>query len=388
MNTDGLDLLYSDVEDDLRAAVRDLLADRCPASAVLARCDSDTPYDLELWRTLQVQLGLAGLLVPEEFGGEGGSAREVGVVLEELAAAVAPVPFLGSAVLATSALLGCDTADGQVAALLGRLASGESTAALAVPLSAAPGGAFPQGVEADAHGALSGRVTSVADATVADVLLVPAVGSEGPGLYEVASDAPGVRISAATPLDLTRPIADVELAGVRATRLAAGRIAEAAVDRALLAGAGLLASEQVGVAQWCLDETVDYLGQRRQFGRVVGSFQALKHRLADIWLEVVSARAAARAAADALAHGAPDTAVLVHVAQAYCAPVAVHAAEECVQLHGGIGMTWEHPAHLRLKRAKSSEIALGTPGRHRAALAALVDLPPAAQATGRPAVTA
>ncbi len=375
MSTDGLDLLYSDVEDDLRSAVRDLLTDRCPAPAVLARCDSDTPYDLELWRTLQVELGLAGLLVPEGLGGQGGSAREVGVVLEELGGAVAPVPFLGSAVLATSALLACDTADGQIAALLGRLASGGATATLAVPLSTAPGGAFPQGVRAGTDGELSGRVTSVADAAVADVLLVPAVGPDGPGLYEVAAETPGVRIAAATALDLTRCIADIELSEVRATRLAAGPVAEAAVDRALLTGAGLLASEQVGVAQWCLDETVAYLGQRRQFGRVVGSFQALKHRLADVWLEVVSARAAARAAADALATGAPDTAVLVAVAQAYCAPTAVHAAEECVQLHGGIGMTWEHPAHLRLKRAKSSEIALGTPGRHRTALAALVDLP-------------
>ncbi|MCQ4043503.1 acyl-CoA dehydrogenase family protein [Streptantibioticus rubrisoli] len=377
MSSAGLDLLYSDVEDDLRSAVRDLLADRCPASAVLARCDSDTPYDLDLWRTLRLQLGLAGLLVPEKLGGQGASAREVGVVLEELGGAVAPVPFLGSAVLATSALLGCDTGDGRVATLLGRLASGESTATLAVPLSTAPGSAFPQGVRADARGELSGRVSSVADATAADLLLVPGIGPDGPGLYEVAADAPGVRISAATPLDLTRPIADIELAAVPAARLVVGPTATAALDRALLTGAGLLASEQVGVAQWCLDETVNYLGQRRQFGRVVGSFQALKHRLADVWLEVVSARAAARAAADALAKGDPDTAVLVAVAQAYCAPAAVRAAEECVQLHGGIGMTWEHPAHLYLKRAKSSEIALGTPGRHRAALAALVDLPAA-----------
>ncbi|GAA1907572.1 acyl-CoA dehydrogenase family protein [Streptantibioticus ferralitis] len=377
MTADDLDLLYSDVEQDLRSAVRDLLTDRCPASSVLARCDSDTPYDLGLWRTLAVQLGLAGLLVPEKLGGQGASAREVGVVLEELGGAVAPVPFLGSAVLATSALLGCDTGDGRVAALLGRLASGESTAALAVPLSTAPGGAFPTGVRVDADGVLSGRVTSVADATVADALVVPAVGPDGPALYEVAADMPGVRIAAATPLDLTRPIADIEFEAAAGGLLAGARTATAALDGALLTGAGLLASEQLGVAQWCLDETVNHLGQRRQFGRVVGSFQALKHRLADVWLEVVSARAAARAAADALAKTAPDTALLVAVAQAYCAPVAVRAAEECVQLHGGIGMTWEHPAHLYLKRAKASEIALGTPGRHRAALAALADLPAA-----------
>jgi alkylation response protein AidB-like acyl-CoA dehydrogenase len=178
-------------------------------------------------------------------------------------------------------------------------------------------------------------------------------------------------------LDLTRPVADIELFAATARPLAGPTSAALALNRALLTGAGLLASEQLGVAQWCLDETVRYLGERHQFGRVVGSFQAIKHRLADLWLEVVSARAAARNAADALATNTPDAPIAVAVAQAYCSSVAVHAAEEAVQLHAGIGMTWEHPAHLYLKRAKADEIALGTPGRHRAALAGLVDLPPA-----------
>jgi alkylation response protein AidB-like acyl-CoA dehydrogenase len=369
------DLLYSDVEDDLRDSVRALLTDRCPPGSVLARIESDTPYDLGLWRTLAVDLGLAGLLVPEKLGGQGASAREAAVVLEELGAAVAPVPFLGSAVLATCALLGCatDIADRTV----GRLACGEAVAALAVPLPTAPGAAFPDGVRADQTGTLNGRVTSVADASVADLLVIPAIGPDGPGLYEVAADTPGVRINVPIALDLTRPISDIDLDGVPSRLLAGPGTAAAALDHALLTGAGLLASEQLGLAQWCLDETVRYLGERHQFGRVVGSFQALKHRLADLWLETVSARAAARNAADALASGAPDAPVAVAVAQAYGAAAAVRAAEECVQLHGGIGMTWEHPAHLYLKRAKSDEIALGTPGRHRAALARLVGLPPA-----------
>jgi alkylation response protein AidB-like acyl-CoA dehydrogenase len=193
----------------------------------------------------------------------------------------------------------------------------------------------------------------------------------------VATDADGVSSADAVPLDLTRPLADVTFRGARALRLAGPADAAGALDGALLTGAGLLASEQLGIAQWCLDETVRYLGERTQFGRIVGSFQSLKHRLADLWQEVVGARAAARAAADALAKAAPDAPVSVAVAQAYCGPVAVRAAEECVQLHGGIGMTWEHPAHLYLKRAKADEIALGSPGRHRASLANLVDLPPA-----------
>ncbi|MDF9812163.1 acyl-CoA dehydrogenase family protein [Streptomyces sp. SPB162] len=374
------DLLYSDVEDDLRSAVRGLLADRCPPTSILARIESGTPYDLELWRTLAAEIGVAGLLVPEEFGGQGASAREAAVVLEELGGSVAPVPFLGSAVLATSALLAAPAAAGP---LLKRLASGEATAALAVALPTAPGAAFPSGVRVAADGTLSGRITSVADASAADVLVVPAVGPDGePGLYEVAADASGVGIEVPVSLDLTRPIADLAFDAVAARLVVGPDSAARALHTALLTGAGLLASEQLGIAQWCLDETVRYLKERHQFGRPVGSFQSLKHRLADLWLEVVSARAAARNAADALASGSDgsdgsDVAVAVAVAQAHCATTAVHAAEECVQLHGGIGMTWEHPVHLYLKRAKADEIALGTPGRHRAALAELVDLPSA-----------
>ena len=369
------DLLYSEVEDDLRAAVRAVLADRCPPAAVLGRIETDAPYDPALWRVLAADLGLAGLLVPEKLGGQGGSAREAGVVLEALGGAVAPVPFLGSAVLATTALLGCDTADEAVAALLGRLATGTATAALAVPLSAAPGDVFPAAVRADADGRLTGLVTSVPDVITADVLVVPATGPDGPGLYEVA--ATEMTVERPVCLDLTRPLADLRFDGVAARPLPAADPA-AALDRALLTGAGLLASEQLGVAQWCLDETVRYLGERHQFGRVVGSFQSLKHRLADLWLEVTSARAAARNAAAVLAaegSGSREAAVAVAVAQSYVAAVAVHSAEEAIQLHGGIGMTWEHPAHLYLKRAKADEIALGTPGRHRAALGALVGLP-------------
>jgi alkylation response protein AidB-like acyl-CoA dehydrogenase len=392
----GPGLLSTGVEDDLRAAVREVLADRCPPSAVLARVEGDEPYDTGLWRLLSAELGLAGLLVPQELGGQGASAREAAVVAEELGAAVAPVPFLSSAVLATSALLGCDTSASAVAALLDRVASGEVTAAVAVPLSAAPADRFPDAVRADAAGRLTGTVTSVADAPAAEVLVVPALGPHGPGLYEVA--AREAEVARFVPLDLTRPLADVTLKGAPGRPLPA-RDPAGALAGALLTGAGLLASEQLGVAQWCLDETVRYLGQRRQFGRVVGGFQSLKHRLADLWLEVVSARAAALAAADALASAAlgvqrtgaapdgPDpvaaeevrtrAAIAVHVAQSYASGVAVHAAEEAVQLHGGIGMTWEHPLHLYLKRAKADEIALGTPARHRAALAGLIALPPA-----------
>jgi alkylation response protein AidB-like acyl-CoA dehydrogenase len=368
------DLLYSDVEESLRSSVADLLAKRAGSAAVLARIETDQPYDLDLWRTLAAQLGVAGLLVPEKLGGAGASAREAAVVAEELGRSVAPVPFLGSAVLATTALLACDTDRDQVSSLLGSLAEGETTAALAVGLSTTPGAAFPDGVRADADGRLTGRVGTVADAAVAQVLVVPAIGPDGPALYSVAV-GDGVAVTPVTPFDRTRGIADISLDGAVGQPLAGPDLAATAVAAALTTGAGLLAAEQLGVAEWCLDTTVKYLKERYQFGRPVGSFQALKHRLADVWLELVTARAAARYAADTLARADADADVAVALAAAHCSVIAVHAAEEAIQLHGGIGMTWEHPAHLYLKRAKSDEIALGTPGRHRARLAELVDLP-------------
>jgi alkylation response protein AidB-like acyl-CoA dehydrogenase len=352
------DLLYSEEEEALRAAVRDLLTDHCDAAGVIARTETGAPHDRSLWKVLAGGMGLAGLLVPEERGGQGATHREVAVVLEELGRSVAPVPYLTSAVVATEALLACRSDD-----LLAELASGRTVGALAVGLHTAPGAAFrPVRLE---DGSLHGELTGIADAAVADVLLVPA---DDGGLYAVEADA--VTVTPRVSLDLTRPVAEVVFAGAPARRLGE---AEPAVRRALRAGAGLLASEQLGVADWALTETVRYLKERKQFNRPVGGFQALKHRLAQSWLEVVNLRAAARNAADALATG-EDADVAVAVAQAYAAPVAVHAAEEALQLHGGIGMTWEHPIHLYLKRAKADSIAYGTAGAHREALAELVDL--------------
>lgn len=359
------DLLYSEAEEDLRAAVRALLTDRADAPTVIARTESDTPYDARLWKALATDIGAAGLLVPEKLGGQGATHREAAVVMEELGRGVAPAPYLTSSVVATETLLALGGEDGPVAALLAELAAGRKTAVLAVPFSAA---ASDTPVTT---GSLHGTLGPVADAAAADVLLVPTTD----GLYAVGTDAPGVAVQPLVALDLTRPLATVTLTGATGTRLADAGAARSAVDRGLLAGAGLLASEQLGLAEWCLAETVRHTRERHQFNRPVGSFQSLKHRMAQLWLEIVSARAAARNAADALATGSPDTPLAVAVAQAYCSKVAVHAAEECVQLHGGIGMTWEHPAHLYLKRAKADATAFGTAGRHRETVAALMELP-------------
>ncbi|MFC8124105.1 acyl-CoA dehydrogenase family protein [Streptomyces sp. NPDC057302] len=359
------DLLYSEEEEALRSVVRGLLADHCDAAAVLARTESAEPHDRELWKALTDGMGLAGLLVPEALGGQGATHREAAVVLEELGRAVAPVPYLTSAVIATETLLACE---GDAASeLLGALASGRTVAVLAVPLATAPGGVLPE-VRVDGE-ALHGSVSGVADAVAADVLLVPTRA----GLFAVDAAQDGVTVEARTALDLTRPLATVVFEGAHARVV--GPEAGPAVRRGLWAGAGLLASEQLGLADWCLTETVRHTKERHQFNRPVGSFQALKHRLAQLWLEVVNMRAAARNAADTFATGSEDAHVAAALAQAYASPATVHVAEEALQLHGGIGMTWEHPVHLYLKRAKSDSIALGTVGRHREELAARVNLP-------------
>ena len=357
-------LLHSDDEQDLRASVRRLLADRADWSTVLGRVETAEPYDTETWRRLAAETGVAALPVPEDAGGAGASWRETAVVAEELGRSVAIVPFLGSAVLSTAALLSAGETE-----LLAELASGERTAALAVPLSTWPGAPFPGSVTVDGS-RLSGTVTSVADARVADVLLVPATGADGPSVWAVE----GADVAPRTSLDLTRPLADVTLAGSSGRLVAHGPAAEQALQAALAVGAGILASEQLGLAEQCLETTVTHLKTRYQFGRPLGSYQGLKHRVASLWVEVTRARAVARYAAGCLATGDDDTAVAVAVAASLCSDVAVLAAEECVQLHGGVGFTWEHPAHLWLKRAKADQIALGTPDRHRAALAGLVDL--------------
>jgi alkylation response protein AidB-like acyl-CoA dehydrogenase len=394
------DLLYGEAETELRAAVRSLLEARCAWPEVLARTETAQTYDAGLWRTLAADLGTAGLLIPEASGGAGASYREAAVVAEETGRAVAPVPFLGSAVVATAALLSAggsggsspraSTAGGSGGSsprastagddeLLAALAVGTNTAVLAVPFASGP--AAPEATArigssrpGDPGYRLSGTVRGIADALPADVLLVPADGVPF-GLYAVPAGADGVTLAPVVSLDMTRQLADVTLDGAPARRVASGEAARRAVAAAMAAGAAVLASEQLGLAERCLEMTVAYLKERRQFGRQIGSFQALKHRVADVWVGVTQARAAARYAAACLAGGDPDAPVAVALAKAACSDIAVRAAQECLQLHGGIGFTWEHPCHLYLKRAKSSSIGFGTADRHRATLPGPADLP-------------
>jgi alkylation response protein AidB-like acyl-CoA dehydrogenase len=378
------DLLYSDHENELRAAVRSLLADRCSWRDVLARTETSEPYDTGLWRALAADLGCAGLLVPDEYGGAGATYREAAVVAEELGRAVAPVPYLGSAIVATAAAASAADAN-----LLGVVADGSVTAALAVPFTAAPGARPPVTVRLGGSNPagpaggyrLTGSVSCVADALPADVLLVPADGVPF-GLYEVSAGDAGVSRTPVTSLDSTRQLADISFDDATGQLVASGEAAERAIAAALTAGAAVLAAEQLGVAERCLDMTVAYVKERHQFARPVGSFQAIKHRLADLWVAVTQARAASRYAAACLADGDPDAPVAVALAKAACSDAAVLAGQECVQLHGGIGFTWDHPAHLYLKRAKSASLGFGTADWHRGSLAALADLP--APGAGRP----
>jgi len=375
------DLLYSDAERALSDALASLLADRGGVEATLARTESAQTYDDKLWQAVAADLGCAGLLIPERDGGAGASYREAAAAAEVLGSFVAPVPFLGSAVVATAALLSVASSD--TAALLRRMADGGVTVALAVPFATAPGSAWPTSVRvaglrpgdaATGVARLRGMVTGVADALPAGMLLVPADGVPR-ALYLVDMAAEGVAKAPVTSLDMTRQLCDLSFDDAPGTLIASGPAASEALDAALAGGAGVLAAEQLGLAQRCLDMTVGYVKERKQFARPVGSFQGLKHRLADLWVSVTQARAASRYAAACLASGSPDTRVAVALAKAYCSEVAVHAAQECVQMHGGIGFTWEHPAHLYLKRAKADSIAFGTADAHRAALASLVNLP-------------
>jgi len=377
------DLLYSDTERDLAGSLRSLLDSRCRPEDLRGRLGGidlgeTEPYDTGLWKTIAADLGCAGLLVPEEQDGAGASFREAATVAEELGRAVAPVPYLGSAVVATTALLAAGDD-----ATVRELARGDVTAAVAIGFETGPAAAFPLTVRVsgpksgDGRAGLTrlrGRVRGVADALSADLLVVPA-DAVPHGLYVVGADAEGVRRTPVVSLDMTRQLCDIEFVDAPARPVVPGAEANQALAAAASAGAAAIASEQLGMAEKCLEMTVAYVKERRQFARPVGSFQGLKHRLADLWVGLTQARAVARYAAGCLADGDHDAPLAVALAKSYCGDLAVRAAEECVQMHGGIGFTWEHPAHLYLKRAKAASIAFGTSDVHRASLARLADLP-------------
>jgi alkylation response protein AidB-like acyl-CoA dehydrogenase len=368
-------LLYSETEDELREVVRRMLTEISPWSAVVARLDQPATHDPQLWRALG-DAGMPGLLIPEQLGGAGAGPREMAVVMEEMGRAAAPAPLLTSGVIATAALMAVGRAG---ESWLRQLASGDAIAAVAVNGSVGCDQAARTDVRAAAAGGadaceLTGRVAGVVGADAATVLVVPAW--DGDVAVLAALDVvDAVTIEPVRSLDMTRPLAHVTFGAAPAVVVARGEHAADAVRRGLVAGAALLASEQLGTAEQALEIACEHLRTRYQFGRLLGSFQSLRHRAADLWTAITGARAVARYAAACLADDLPDAELAAHLAQAVCADVALDTAEACLQMMGGIGFTWENPTHLVLKRAAASHAFLGTPERHRARIAELRGLP-------------
>ncbi|WP_349828380.1 acyl-CoA dehydrogenase family protein [Brevibacterium litoralis] len=391
-------LLPTEVESDLREAVRGFLADRADFDTVAAAYEED-PATGSATRDavdagLAGELGLFGLLVPEDLGGAGAGIAEAAVVAEEIGRAAAPSRFLSSAVLAATLLVRSGAAEQEPGAgVVTGLVEGSALPVLAytadrdelhAEVSVSGSAGLP---EPGAEVSLTGAVPAVAEAVGASSLLVVTGAGQDTLVLSVPTDATGVTVSGFLTFDMTRPLADVEFTGASATVLAAGPRAARAVGEALLVGRTLLAVEQYGVAQRAFDITLEYVKGRRQFGRTLGSYQALKHRLADLWLAVEQAGAATTYAArqvgthlEATADGSAGTDTLAEaeltalVAAAYAGEVAVDATEEGVQMHGGNGMTWEYPLHLLLKRAKQDEQLLGLPEQARRDIAPLVGL--------------
>jgi alkylation response protein AidB-like acyl-CoA dehydrogenase len=331
----------------LRDAVRGLLAKRSDSAAVRRAVQEPAGFDATLWKVLCEQIGVAALAVPVRFGGAAAGRREVQLVLEELGRTLTPSPMLGS-VLASALLVGLGD-DGASARLLPAIAEG----AIAAVAWADAGGRWGDGAVTTDGERLSGEAHYVLDGDVADILLVVAGGA----VYEV-DPAATQRIHTPS-MDFTRRLARVRLAGVEGSRVGPARARtalQAALDEAIVA----LAGEQVGAAAAALEMTVDYSKVRHQFGRPIGSFQALKHRMADLHVRLEAARSAAYAAADG--------ALLPSAAKAYCSEAFQTIAGEMIQLHGGIAITWEHDAHLYFKRAHASAALFGSPGSHVAFL--------------------
>lgn len=367
---DNSEFAFTDEQQQLRTAVRKFCADNFDEATVRRLMEADVRFDPKVWNRLGSELGVLGLSVPETDGGVGGSLVDQAVAVEEFGATLACGPLFGTVFLAIPALVAAPA--GEVRdALLGELVEGTKTAAFAVADTA---GAFdPATVTVTASGdSVTGRVERVVDADAADEILVAATGSDGLGLYTVDATGPGVTRTSLVTMDLTRPQAIVEFDGAPARRVAGPEEAQRVISHALHVGSALLAIEQIGAAQHLLDLSVEYAKSRLQFGRQIGSFQAIKHKLADMLVDLEHARSAAYHAVWALSDGSDDAALATSIAQAIASAAFSRIAADTIQVHGGIGFTWEHQAHLYFKRAATDSALLGTAEQHRARVADLV----------------
>jgi alkylation response protein AidB-like acyl-CoA dehydrogenase len=367
---------FSEEQEELRRSVRRFLDDKSPIPEVRRLMETTDGYDPAVWAQMGTQLGLQGLAIPEEHGGSGFTYVELIVVLEEMGRSLLCAPYFATIALAANAILtsGDDAAKKE---LLPGIATGDTIATLAFTEDNGrwdEGGIATAATRAGDGWTLDGHKMFVLDGNVANLLVVAARTPAGLSLFAVEGDAPGLTRTPLATMDQTRKQARLELAGVPGRLIGADGGASAGLSRTLDLAAVALAAEQVGGAQRCLDMSVEYAKERVQFGRPIGSFQAIKHKCADMLLEVESAKSAAYYAGWAAAESSDELPVVASLAKAYCSDAYFHAAAENIQIHGGIGFTWEHDAHLYFKRAKSSELLLGDPTYHRELLAQRIGL--------------
>jgi alkylation response protein AidB-like acyl-CoA dehydrogenase len=380
---------FTEEQQQLRTAVRKFCAESFDEQTVRRLMESEVPFDTKVWHRLGSELGVLGLSVPEADGGVGGSLVDQAVAVEEFGAVLACGPLFGTVFLAIPALVACPGGPARDE-LLAELVEGTKTAAFAVADKA---GVFdPSAVTVTATAdTLTGTVQRVVDAGAADEILVAATGSAGISLYAVNATASGVTRTPLVTMDLTRPQAVVEFADTPARLLAGPQEAERVITHALQVGSALLAVEQVGAAQHLLDLSVEYAKSRLQFGRQIGSFQAIKHKLADMLVDLEHARSTAYHAVWALSDASDDPALAASIAQATASAAFSRIAADTIQVHGGIGFTWEHQAHLYFKRAATDAALLGSAEEHRSRVAdmvldtAVADADAARVATGFPA---
>ncbi|MGI5242204.1 acyl-CoA dehydrogenase family protein [Dactylosporangium sp. CA-139066] len=364
-------LAFTDEQEELRTSVRRLLAEHWSPEKRRAALDSAEPYDARLWKTMAEGLGLHGMAIPEEYGGAGYGFVEQSVVLEEIGRALLRAPYLSTVTVAATALQA-----GQDEALradwLPRIAAGQAVAALAHDERR---GARPAAAVRDGAGwRVSGTKAYVVDGAQADLFVVTATGDDGPVLLAVEGSADGVATLEHPTLDLTRRLATVTFTEAQGRAIAVGDQARDVLDRTLDVAAVALACEQVGGAAAALEMTVEYAKIREQFGAPIGSFQAIKFKCADMLLDLEAARSAAYYAAASVNDNAADLPIAASVAKAVCSDAYTAITAEMIQIHGGIGYTWEHDAHLYFKRAKAAQHLFGDADRHRARLADLVGI--------------
>jgi alkylation response protein AidB-like acyl-CoA dehydrogenase len=366
-----MNFAFTEEQEELRSTIRAFLEAKSPESAVREQMETEGGYDAAVWTQMAEQMGLQGLAIPEEYGGSGFGYVELGIVLEEMGRALLCAPFFSSVVLAANALIHSGD-DAAKAAHLPGIASGETIATLAFT---EPSGKWDEaGITAQATAAgdgytISGTKSFVIDGHTANLLIVAARTANGVSLFTVDGGASGITKTPLSTMDQTRKQAKLEFDNTPATLLGAEGKGWDILSTVLDLAAVGLAAEQVGGAQFVLEMAVQYAKDRVQFGRPIGSFQAIKHKCADMLLEVESAKSAAYYGLWCAAEMNDELPSVASLAKAYCSEAYFHATAENIQIHGGIGFTWEHPAHLYFKRAKSSELLFGDPTYHRELLA-------------------